>query len=66
MRIKAVLLCKKSQRLRNKNIRKFANFNFGLLELKIKQLLKVKLINEIIISTDDEKIHKDFINIIKN
>lgn len=61
MKIKAVLLCKKkSQRLRNKNIRKFANFNFGLLELKIKQLLKVKLINEIIISTDDEKIHRRF------
>ena len=61
MKIKAIILCKKnSQRLKNKNTRKFSNFKFGLLELKIKQLLKVTEIDQILISTDDEKILKKY------
>ena len=31
-----------SQRIKNKNIKKFSNFKFGLLELKILQLIKIK------------------------
>lgn len=61
MKIKAIILCKKnSQRLKNKNTRKFSNFKFGLLELKIRQLLKVAEIDQILISTDDEKILKKY------
>jgi len=63
MKIKAVILCKKkSQRLKNKNTRRFLNYKFGLLELKIKQLIKVKKINQIIISTDDHRIIGKFKN----
>ena len=45
---------KGSQRVINKNTRKFANFDGGLLELKLNQLIKVTSINEIILSTNDE------------
>ena len=45
-----------SQRIKNKNIKKFSNFKFGLLELKILQLIKIKNVNNIIVSTNDEKI----------
>ena len=57
MKIKAFLPCRSgSQRVKNKNIRKFANFSFGLFQLKIEQLIKVKKLNEVIVSTDDLKI----------
>lgn len=57
MNIKAFLPCRSgSQRVKNKNIRKFANFSFGLFQLKIEQLIKVKLLNQVIVSTDDLKI----------
>ena len=66
MIIKVFLPCRAgSQRVKNKNIRKFNMYKFGLIELKIKQLLKVKQINEIILSTDDNKIIK-FIKHFKN
>tara|TARA_B100001093_G_scaffold158253_2_gene150749 strand:+ start:68 stop:3286 length:3219 start_codon:yes stop_codon:yes gene_type:complete len=42
-----------SQRCKNKNIRKFGNTN--LLKLKIEMLKKVKRVNEIIVSTDCDK-----------
>lgn len=42
-----------SQRVKNKNIRKFSYSN--LLELKIKEVLKVPNISEIIISSDSDK-----------
>jgi CMP-N-acetylneuraminic acid synthetase len=45
---------KGSQRVVNKNTRKFAHFNKGLLELKLNQLIKVTSISEIILSTNDE------------
>ncbi len=38
------------------------NFNFGLIELKINQLLKVKKIDSILISTDDDEILSKFKN----
>jgi len=59
MIIKAFLPCRSgSQRVKNKNIRKFHKYKFGLIELKINQLLKVKEIDQIILSTDDKKIIK--------
>jgi len=45
-----------SKRIKNKNIKKFANKKFGLLELKISQLLLVKYVRNIIVSTNDMKI----------
>lgn len=45
---------KGSERVKNKNTRQFANFKGGLLELKLKQLIKVLSVNEIILSTNDE------------
>jgi len=47
---------KGSQRCKNKNIRNFGNTN--LLKLKIQTLKKVKGINEIIVSTDCDKMAK--------
>lgn len=44
---------KGSKRIKNKNFKKFANSN--LLEIKLKSLKKIKLINEIIVSTDSSK-----------
>jgi len=47
---------KGSQRVKNKNIRDFANIKGGLTHIKISQLLKVKKLDKIVISTDDEEI----------
>lgn len=59
MRINVFLPCRSgSQRVKNKNIRKFHKYKFGLIELKINQLLKVKEIDQITMSTDDKKIIK--------
>jgi len=44
---------KGSQRVLNKNTRPFAGYNGGLLELKLKQLMKLK-VDEVILSTNDE------------
>ena len=63
IKINVFLPCKKnSTRVKNKNKRKFANINFGLLKIKIDQLLKCKFINKIYLSTDDKKI----INFVKS
>ncbi len=43
MKIDVFLPCRKqSSRVKNKNTRKFANINLGLLEIKLNQLLKTK------------------------
>ena len=56
MKINVFLPCrKKSSRVKNKNTKKFADINFGLLEIKLEQLLRSKLINKIYISTNDKK-----------
>lgn len=47
---------KGSQRVKNKNTRQFANFDGGLSQLKIEQLLRVNSIDKIYISTNDEEI----------
>lgn len=54
MEIKAFLPCRAgSERVPKKNVKPFLNFEYGLIELKLNQLLSCSLINEIILSTDD-------------
>lgn len=51
------LPCRKgSQRVPRKNIKPFAGYPFGLIEIKIKQLVQSKTIDEIVLSTNDEDI----------
>lgn len=45
---------KGSERVRNKNTKPFAGIKGGLIENKIKQLIETKLLDEIILSTNDE------------
>ena len=45
---------KGSERVKSKNTKPFANFNGGLIENKISQLVKTRLLDEIILSTNDE------------
>ena len=47
---------KGSQRVKNKNIKDFANIKGGLTFIKISQLLKSKKIDKIIVSTNDEEV----------
>ena len=46
---------KGSQRVKNKNTRPFAGIEGGLMENKLQQLIRTKKIDEIILSTNDEK-----------
>jgi CMP-N-acetylneuraminic acid synthetase len=46
---------KGSQRVTSKNTRPFAGIEGGLLEIKLKQLLKTRCCGEIILSTDDPR-----------
>jgi N-acylneuraminate cytidylyltransferase len=46
---------KGSQRVKNKNIRPFGDFNGSLLENKLNQLIQTKKINEILLSTNDDE-----------
>lgn len=46
---------KGSERVSNKNTRPFAGFKGGLVENKIQQLLRSKLLDEIILSTNDDE-----------
>lgn len=53
----AFLPCREgSQRIKNKNIKPFANIENGLIFIKISQLLKVEEIKQIIVSTNDMKV----------
>lgn len=45
---------KGSERIKNKNTKPFADIEGGLIENKIKQLVETKLIDEIILSSNDE------------
>lgn len=45
---------KGSERVKNKNTKPFAGIDGGLMENKIKQLVETKLLDEIILSTNDE------------
>ena len=63
MKINVFLPCKKtSTRVKNKNKRPFANIRFGLVKIKLDQLIRAKLINKIYLSTNDNKI----ISFVKN
>lgn len=50
-----------SERVKNKNTRKFADIEGGLIELKLRQMAKVAELDEIIVSTNDEII-LDFVD----
>lgn len=53
----AFLPCRSgSERIPKKNTKKFYKYDFGLFENKIKQLINSKLIDRIIVSTDDVEI----------
>lgn len=57
MAITCFLPCRKgSERVPRKNIRPIANYRFGLLEIKLAQLLASKRIDHIILSTNDPDI----------
>ena len=57
--IVAFLPCRKgSERVPRKNVKKCADLKTGLIELKLKQLIKCKEIKEIILSTNDQEIIK--------
>lgn len=45
-----------SERIPNKNIKPFGGYEFGLIEIKLKQLIQAESINKIVLSTNDEKI----------
>lgn len=47
-----------SERIPNKNTKIFSGFKGGLLQLKLQQLLKVKLVDQIILSTNDPQVIK--------
>ncbi|MUU79064.1 acylneuraminate cytidylyltransferase family protein [Winogradskyella endarachnes] len=47
-----------SERVPNKNTKPFAEVEGGLLFLKIKQLLKAKLVDNIVVSTNDNEVKK--------
>ncbi|MBR2222102.1 MAG: acylneuraminate cytidylyltransferase family protein [Campylobacter sp.] len=55
MNINVFLPCRKgSQRVPNKNTKEFGGAKYGLLEIKLNQLLKAKYIDKIFISSDDD------------
>lgn len=45
-----------SQRIVRKNIKPFAGFEFGLIQVKLHQLLSAELIDEVVLSTNDTDI----------
>ena len=56
-KISCFLPCRKgSERVLKKNIKPFASYSFGLVEVKLKQLLQVKSIDEIFLTTNDDEI----------
>ena len=56
-KITCFLPCRKgSERVIRKNIKPFAGNEFGLIQVKLNQLLKTKNINEIILTTNDDDI----------
>ncbi|MDB9460771.1 acylneuraminate cytidylyltransferase family protein [Dolichospermum circinale CS-545/17] len=66
MTIKCFIPCRKgSERVPRKNIRPFAGYEHGLFEIKLKQILAVSYIDEVVLSTNDEEI-LNFANQIHN
>lgn len=57
MKVTAFLPCRKgSERVPRKNIRPFHDHEHGLIEIKLRQLLAVDSIDEVVLSTNDEEI----------
>jgi CMP-N-acetylneuraminic acid synthetase len=57
MHIQAFLPCRKgSERVPRKNIKPFMGFKKGLVEIKLRQLLGCDLIDEVVLSTNDDEI----------
>lgn len=57
MKVTCFLPCRKgSERVVRKNIKPFAGHNSGLLEIKLQQLCESSLINEVVLSTNDQEI----------
>jgi CMP-N-acetylneuraminic acid synthetase len=57
MKMTCFLPCRKgSERIPKKNIRPFGGYTHGLIEIKLMQLSKVKFINEIVLSTNDDEL----------
>ncbi|ECP7610349.1 acylneuraminate cytidylyltransferase family protein [Campylobacter jejuni] len=57
MKINVFLPCRKgSERIPRKNIKPFGKLQFGLLENKLNQLLKVDLIDNIFVSSNDDEV----------
>lgn len=55
--ISCFLPCREgSERVPRKNIKPFANYSSGLIQVKLKQLLESELIDEIVLSTNDNEI----------
>ena len=66
MSIHAFLPCRQgSERVPRKNIKPFAGFNNGLVEIKLSQLLSCPSIDEVVLSTNDDDI-LEFVSTIKN
>lgn len=60
------LPCRKgSQRIPDKNIRQFAGYQFGLIEIKLEQLLGLNSVDKIILSSNDDRI-LDYANSIQD
>ena len=57
MKINVFLPCRKgSQRVPKKNIKQFAGYEKGLIEIKLRQLINASLIDKIYLSTNDDEI----------
>jgi CMP-N-acetylneuraminic acid synthetase len=57
MTISVFLPCRKgSQRVPKKNIKPFAGYKHGLIEIKLEQLINANLVDQIVLSTNDEEI----------
>lgn len=57
MTVSVFLPCRKgSERVPKKNIKPFADIAHGLVELKLQQLLSCEVIDEVVLSTNDEEI----------
>lgn len=56
-KVSCFLPCRQgSQRVPRKNIKPFAGVEFGLIEVKLKQLLNAKYLDEVVLSTNDQEI----------
>lgn len=66
IKVTAFLPCRKgSQRVPKKNIKQFAGYQFGLIQIKLHQLIEAKSIDSVVLSTNDMEI-LDFAKALNN